>query len=238
MKNVLLLDSGSGGVNVLKECVKVCPHANFLLFCDDKNLPYGDKTKEKLEKITLDNLHMIWQFFKFDIVVLACNTLTSTCIEACREEFAGVVFIGTEPAVKCALKEFKPQEVLVLATPATIKHNKVIGECEGLQLVAMPTLASDIDKNLDDVSVLKESLKIELAGISCKAVVLGCTHYLAVANILQEIFPKAKFFDSANGVARRLKFFIDGDKQNFQVQIMTSRGDDLLGRLVYFYMKG
>ena len=45
MKNVLLIDSGTGGVNVLKECFKVVPKCNYLLFCDTKNLPYGTKSK-------------------------------------------------------------------------------------------------------------------------------------------------------------------------------------------------
>ena len=40
MKNVLLIDSGSGGINILKECVKVAPRCNFLLFCDAYNKKY------------------------------------------------------------------------------------------------------------------------------------------------------------------------------------------------------
>ena len=52
MKNVLLMDSGSGGINILKECVHVCPYCNYLLFCDALNLPYGNKSKEELIDIT------------------------------------------------------------------------------------------------------------------------------------------------------------------------------------------
>ncbi|MGN1201550.1 MAG: glutamate racemase [Candidatus Caccovivens sp.] len=232
-----MIDSGSGGVNILKECVKVCPCANFLLFCDDKNLPYGDKSKDELIELTLQNLRTIVKFFEFDIVILACNTLTSTCIEKCREEFPSVIFIGTEPAVKCAIKEFEPKDILVLATPATLKYNKLVAEETGLQLKAMSTLASDIDNNLDNFSILENKIRNEFVDVSCKAVVLGCTHYLAVKNILQEIFPKVKIFDSANGVARRLKSFVGGGMQNYQVQIMTSRGDDFLSKLIYFYLK-
>ena len=70
MKKVLLIDSGSGGVNILKECVKVCPYADYLLFCDTKNLPYGSKSKEELIEITFKNLDEIHKFFPYEIVIL------------------------------------------------------------------------------------------------------------------------------------------------------------------------
>ena len=87
MKNVLLIDSGSGGINILKECVKVAPRCNFLLFCDAYNIPYGNKTKQELVSITEKNLNKINHFFKFDIVILACNTLTATVLDEMRKKF-------------------------------------------------------------------------------------------------------------------------------------------------------
>lgn len=243
MKNVLLIDSGSGGVNILKECVRVCPYCNFLLFCDDKNLPYGSKSKEELQKITIQNLKNIKKFFDFEIVVLACNTLSCTCLERVRREFGDVTFVGTVPAVKPALENFEVKDVLVLATEATIKHNVLIRKNPDLHTLALPWLASEIDAHLDELEVLKPRLveeieqflkikinkekkesgkeKIALKGANkCKntqkkdafrpkAVVLGCTHYLAVKGILQEILGEdVQFFDSANGVARRLRHFV------------------------------
>ena len=71
MEKVLLIDSGSGGINILKECVKVAPYCDYLLYCDNKNLPYGNKTKEQLLQITFKNLENIYKFFKFKIVIFA-----------------------------------------------------------------------------------------------------------------------------------------------------------------------
>ena len=214
MKNVLLIDSGSGGVNILKECVRVCPFCNFLLFCDDKNLPYGSKSKEQLQQIAFENLKMIEKFFKFDIVVLACNTLSCTCLDRLREVFPQIVFVGTVPAVKPALEEFVAEDVLVLATETTLRHNALIRKNPSLQKLAMPWLASEIDAHIDELEMLRSHLEQELTDVlqqkrKPKAVVLGCTHYLAVKDILQNIFGGGvKFFDGANGVARRLKHFV------------------------------
>ncbi len=246
MKNVLLIDSGSGGINILKECVKVVPSCNYLMFCDNFNLPYGNKTKEELQELTLNNLREIHKFFRYDIVILACNTLTCTCIEECRKIFPDVIFIGTVPAIKPAIQSFSGDEILVLATDVTLKHNILINKTPNLVLKSMQNLASEIDIYLDELQVLKEELiedlkMMELKNI--KAVVLGCTHYLAVKDILQDIFrenlsKEVTFFDSANGVARRLKHFVGDDVNCFQVQMMTTKNDEnLLPKFWWYFNK-
>ncbi len=237
MKNVLLIDSGSGGINILKECVRVAPQCNFLMFCDDKNLPYGNKTKEQLQAITLQNLRDVRRFFKFDIVVLACNTLTCTCIDICRATFPDVTFIGTVPAVKPALENFSADEILVLATEATLRHNILINKNPNLILKAMPKLASEIDAHLDELDVLKDELCEEFKDVKNeKCCVLGCTHYLAVKDILQEILgEKVVFFDSANGVARRLKHFVGEDENKFQVQFLVTNNQEMLSKFWWYY---
>ncbi len=235
MKKVLMIDSGTGGVNILKECVKVCPHCDFLLFCDNKNLPYGDKSKQELVDITLKNLEDIRKFFFFDVVVLACNTLTSTCIKECRERFKDVKFIGTEPAVKPAAKMFAEKDILVLATKATIENNQLLRN-GNYQLLEMKDLASQIDENIDNLMCLKPILENSLHGVSAKAVVLGCTHYVSVKGILSSIFPsETVFFDSQNGVARRLKEVVGDDFPAFKVQIMTSKEGEMLQKLLWKY---
>lgn len=249
MKNVLLIDSGSGGVNILKECVKVCPYCNFLMFCDDANLPYGNKTKRQLQEITLKNLQNIRRFFKFDIVILACNTLTCTCLDFVRKKISDVIFIGTVPAVKPALEKFDESEILVLATQVTLKHNVLIQKHPNLKKLCLPSLASDIDSHLDELESLKDGLKEEFNEIikkqGCpKSVVFGCTHYVAVKDILQEILGEdVQFFDSMSGVARRLLHFVseqedfDNKKEpDFKVQLMVSGKQELLAQFWNYYI--
>ena len=235
MKNVLLIDSGSGGINILKECVKVCPYCNYLLFCDSANLPYGSKTKEELIAITTKNFDKIYSFFKFEIVILACNTLTATVIDEMREKYKNVVFIGTVPAIKPALNDFLEEDILVLATEATVKNNKLIKKHKKVRSLALNDLAPLIDDNLDNLDVLEPYLKENIEG-DFKAIVLGCTHYVAISQILVRIYPNVKLFDSANGVARRLKSFIDDEKQEFQVQIFCDKTENL-GKFWFYYFK-
>ena len=236
MKNVLLMDSGSGGVNILKECVKVCPYCNYLLYCDTENLPYGTKSKRELYEITKRNLEKIYSFFKFEYVVLACNTLTATVIDEIRKKYPLITFIGTVPAIKPALEENKAKDVLVIATKATIKNNKLIKKYKksGIKLLPLNDLAPLIDQNLDWLDNLKDYLKLNLKG-QFKAIVLGCTHYQALTNQIQELFPDVKIYNSANGVARRLLSFVGKQENiNFQVQIFCEQ-TELLGKFWWYY---
>lgn len=238
MEKVLLIDSGSGGINILKECVKVAPYCDYLLYCDNKNLPYGNKTKEQLLQITFKNLENIYKFFKFKIVIFACNTLTCTCLQECRDKFKNIIFIGTVPAVKPALEKFDEKDILVLATKTTLEHNQLIKSHKNLQTLYLPTLAKDIDKNLSNLNLLKPKLKKILLGYTAKAVVLGCTHYKAVEKQIKSILGNVQVFDSENGVARRLESFLLEKKINYQVQIMLSGdGEGFLPILWDYYSK-
>lgn len=236
MKNVLLIDSGSGGVNILKECVRVCPYSNYLLYCDHENLPYGEKSKSELLELTEKNLQKIHSFFKFDIVIFACNTLTATCIDEMRERYKGITFIGTVPAIKPALNEFEEKDILLIATKTTIKNNKLIGKYRDskMKFKALNALAPLIDEHLDELDMLCPYLKRQLSG-NFKALVLGCTHYTAVNNLIKQIKPNIKVYDSANGVARHLLSFIQDRTVNFQVQIYCENSE-LRAKFWWFYL--
>ena len=250
MKNVLLIDSGSGGVNILKECVKVCPYSNYLLYCDHENLPYGEKSKAELLELTEKNLQKIHSFFKFNIVIFACNTLTATVIDEMRDHRKNVIFIGTVPAIKPALAEFPAKDILLVATKTTTENNKLfLKHRDEINFLILKELASLIDENLENIETLLPYLKKNLAG-DFKALVLGCTHYLSVANLIKEIHPNVKIFDSANGVARRLLSFVDmlegrevlvnkkGETtyENFNVQIMCD-DDEMRAKFWWYYFK-
>ena len=59
---ICVIDSGIGGLAVLKELIKKAPTEKYLYFGDNLNAPYGNKSKRRLWELTLNNLVYLSQF--------------------------------------------------------------------------------------------------------------------------------------------------------------------------------
>ena len=80
-KSILVIDSGNGGKYTLNILIKFLPHENFIFFEDDTNVPYGKKSKKKLQKITQKNLNYLLKNYQIKLVIFACNTF---CYSWCK----------------------------------------------------------------------------------------------------------------------------------------------------------
>ena len=94
-----VLDSGIGGVSVLREIIKVIPKGHFVYYSDSANNPYGDKSRDEVYSIVKKTVDY---FIKLNCVaiVLACNTASAICVKRLREEYPNILFIAIEPAYK------------------------------------------------------------------------------------------------------------------------------------------
>lgn len=219
---ILFYDSGVGGLTTLKQTMDRLPKEKFLYFADDENCPYGNKSKEEIERLVNDNLKRLLKLYNIKVVVFACNTVTTCCVKHLRAAY-NLEFVGIEPAVLPAIRESKTKEVLVIATKATIaqeKYKRLIERTAGkVYSLGLEGLAQDVerefirgkifdkDKYVKEIkSVLKENPKID-------GMVLGCTHY----SFMKEYFEKAlniKTFDGNLGVAKRIEELLkQGDKE-------------------------
>lgn len=98
-----VIDSGVGGISVLREALKQLPHENFIYYGDSKNAPYGIKDVQEVRNLTFK---VVEQLLKMNIkaLVVACNTATSAAIEALRKKYKSIPIIGIEPALKPAVE--------------------------------------------------------------------------------------------------------------------------------------
>ena len=122
-KKIGVFDSGLGGLSILKELIKLLPNEDYLFYGDSINNPYGDKSDEELLTITS---HVVDYLLDNDckIIVIACNTATTSCLKKLREKYPNTIFVGTVPAIKIAYDN-NYKNTLVLATPYTIKSKRV-----------------------------------------------------------------------------------------------------------------
>ena len=72
--NILVFDSGVGGVSVLRHLRRMLPQENFLYYGDDANAPYGAKTTQQVREITLEVTEKLLSQGPAKALVVACNT--------------------------------------------------------------------------------------------------------------------------------------------------------------------
>ncbi len=211
MGKIGVFDSGIGGLTVLEELKKTLPKEDFIFYADSKNNPYGEKTDKELYNITSNIVD-----FLIDkgcrIIVIACNTATTRCIKYLREQYPDIVFIGTEPAVKLACDD-DYHTTLVMATPATIQSERLQilihenqKDLDTFYLVPCYGLADAIEQG--DVKKQEEIVSDIYNGYKecdIESIVLGCTHYPYIKDLISKYFKGVALLDGNLGVAKETK---------------------------------
>lgn len=209
---IAVLDSGVGGVSVLRELIARMPAEDFLYFGDAANAPYGEKRAGEVRALTLHNAQALFDMGAKALVV-ACNTATGAAIGALRERFAAVPVIGIEPALKPAALWRQGGTVLVMATPLTLRQEKfeqlLARYDRRARILTLPChgLVELIEQGITDgaeMDALLTGLFAPLKGETIDAAVLGCTHYpLAKAAIRRALGEGVALFDGGAGTARQ-----------------------------------
>ena len=118
-----VFDSGIGGLTVLKKIIEVLPNEKYIYYADTNHVPYGTKPKEIVKKYINEAVEFLLAK-KVKAIVIACNTATSIAIKDLRKHYS-LPIIGIEPAAKPALENRGDKKVLIMATPTTIKEEKL-----------------------------------------------------------------------------------------------------------------
>ncbi|MBR5827170.1 MAG: glutamate racemase [Clostridia bacterium] len=215
---IAVVDSGMGGITVLRKLHRIMPNENYIYFGDSANSPYGTKTTEQIRKLTVKAVEALMERGAKSVVI-ACNTATSAAAAYLREKYPDYPFVGLEPAIKPAALSAQWPKVLVLATPLTLKEKKFNdlmarfeGEAEFIKLPA-PELVGFVEScNLDspeEIAYLEKILE-PYSGNKVDAVVLGCTHFPYARRQIQRILgDEVLVFDGSLGAARQCKRLLE-----------------------------
>ena len=204
------LDSGIGGISVLRKAVRLLPNEDYFFFSDSVNNPYGDKSDEEIIN-TCDKLaDFMINKKNCKAIVLACNTAAAKAVSFLREKYADTPIIAIEPAYKM-VHDYNPDGfTLVMATRGTLESEKFhklfyTYYNNNTSLLACVGLADLIEQNKKEE--LKEYLERNLHDYKDRVsnVVLGCTHYPLAKAEIREVLGNVNFFDGADGVSRQLK---------------------------------
>ena len=185
------MDSGVGGLAVLKKLVKRCKNADFYYLSDSENAPYGSKDRGYLLARTAQLISKYGK--KANGVIFACNTLSTNCLKEMKNIFAKD-FFGVRP--KAA-----ENKTLVLCTEATKKSELLSSpEMQGCDLCAPKGLVEFIEKNICDILDGK-TLNADSFLPPDKdydTVELSCTHYIFLRSLIEKIYNKSLIYDGSD----------------------------------------
>lgn len=233
---VCLFDSGIGGLNLLAECVRRIPSADYAYFADNGNVPYGNLPPEKIGALVSAAFEGI-AAINPDAAVVACNTVTAGCIAALRARYSFPV-LGVQPALRQAFA--LGGSYLVLATDATRRSpsfSRLVKLYGGRAVIApCACLAGDIEK-----FIFSERLPMLADGLPrgrFSSVVLGCTHYVFIEKWVASRYG-CPVFDGMAGTADHLAKIL-GISDHFSGKggnISFFGGDITKNRTIFEYLK-
>lgn len=195
MKNLPIgvFDSGIGGLTVVKSIHEIMPMESIVYFGDTKNMPYGDKDKSTILGYAKNNISFL-NSCKVKVIVAACGTISSY-IDLIDTSVFGVI----KSTCTTAINQTVNKRIGIIGTSASIKSNSY-GKCISsinssisYYQQACPLLAPMIEKNSIrfDIEKLKSVLKsyiLPLIEKNIDTLILGCTHYPLVSDIIKNLF--------------------------------------------------
>ena len=230
MAKIVVFDSGLGSLSIIQAIQKVMK-SHIIYFADQKNFPYGKKSKLEITKIIIKTLDFLDQQFHPDLIVIGSNT-PSLLVETNKKNIVRVL-----PPIKNASRLSTTGNIAILATRATIeskqlseylrksnlpKHVKVkkIDASRLINLVENTKFISD--QKLCE-RMIKKILTEQFSKFDIDVATLSSTHLPFLLPLLKKQFPNIIFLDPAEEVARKVKrIMIKKQSKTNRLKIFTS----------------
>lgn len=215
-----VFDSGVGGLSVLRALLATLPTETFVFVADELHLPYGDKPQYAITERVLGLSHWL-RSEGCKAMVMACNTATAAGADQARAIHANWPIVGIEPAVKPASLMTKTGVVGILATKNTVASERFKALVQRFDPMAKvlavpcPGLVELIERSpipRAEVCGLIEPVLQEFKSRQVDVIVLGCTHYPFVIDLIQELAgPGVQIIETGLPVAKQLKTRLEAE---------------------------
>jgi glutamate racemase len=208
-----IFDSGLGGLSVLAAIAHELPKADLVYLADTAHVPYGDKPDGFVTgRVLAIGRHLADQ--GCELIVVACNTATTTAIQALRDHLPGVPIVGIEPGVKPAAHGSVTRKIAVLATENTARSKRLAHLIEthaasvDVTIVPCPGWATHVETLQPDTPAFRAEVAAKIAPLleqGIDRIVLGCTHYAFLMPLIEPLVAgRALLIDVAAAVARQV----------------------------------
>jgi glutamate racemase len=200
-----VFDSGVGGMTIVKEMMNRFPHEDILYIADTYNNPYGNKSNKEIEHI-VTTIASYLESCDVKMIVIACNT--ATIYSNHLNSILKVPYIGVvHPTAKTAFRTSDNNQILILATQATIASNVYQDYLKRKNAryiaLATPEFVDMIERGELESSSASDLIERTLApyrNSEIDTVLLGCTHFGLLEPLIEKVLPGVHLVDSANAM--------------------------------------
>ncbi|WP_318614350.1 glutamate racemase [Sporosarcina sp. YIM B06819] len=192
-----VIDSGVGGLTVVKEMLNRLPNEPIIYIGDDARCPYGPRSTQEVRQYTMEMASALSKM-GIKMLVIACNTATAVALDEIREHFSFPVIGVIVPGARGAVKASETGNIAVLGTVGTINSGAYDDAIHALNPNAtvyplacpefVPIVESGLYKSESASGIVAKAL-VGLAGKEFDVAILGCTHYPLVQHHIQAHLP-------------------------------------------------
>ena len=236
-----VLDSGVGGLSVLREIKARLPEQDLIFVADQINLPYGPRQLSEVQQFS-EGISRFLVDAGAHVIVIACNTASAAALHDLRATFPQIPFVGMEPAIRPASRDTLRGKIGVIATAATFQGKLYASLLEryakGVDVIprACPELVLLAERGApwtsDDYQLVADLLA-DLRAADVDQLVLGCTHFPFVEPLLRAAMGEdVAIVDPAPAIARQVERVLEAPAEDGQVIYHTTGDADRLRRQI------
>ncbi|MGB3111515.1 MAG: glutamate racemase, partial [Candidatus Omnitrophota bacterium] len=208
-----VFDSGVGGLTVVKSIRRLLPREDIIYFGDTARVPYGNKSRSTIMRFAREIMAFMMAK-RVKMVVVACNTASSFSLPRLSKDYPvpvmGVITAGVKEAVRIS----KSGKVGVIGTRSTVSSGSYEKELARIDKTCRvyskdcPLFVPLVENSFFSDPITYEVARKYLGGLKKKRIdtlILGCTHYPLVKNVVKDIMGDVRLVDSSIAVARDVK---------------------------------
>lgn len=240
-----IFDSGVGGLTVYRALHERLPNERFVYLGDTARVPYGTKSLATVERYAVENSKFL-EAHGIKLLVVACNTASALALPAIRRAIQVPVIGVIEPGSRAAVEVAPDTNIGVIATEATINSgayaNAIASFRKGGEVVARACplfvpLAEEGWANTDVARIVAKEYLSDFSTTSIGALVLGCTHYPILKDIISEtVGDKIPLIDSGAATAADVESLLENSALTHDEPLGFYQERHLCDDLDHFYV--
>ena len=212
MSNILVFDSGVGGISVVREIKQLLPNVSIDYLFDNLFYPYGELSEETLITRLSSLLSEMIKNTYPNLIVIACNSASTIALPALRQLF-DIPIVGVVPAIKPASALSQSKVIGLLATQGTVTRDYIEeltqAHAANCQLISVGSneLVEMAEQSFRGIAPDSHRLATICRPIfdGADVMILGCTHFPLLLNSIKQVCPKhIVLIDSGRAIALRV----------------------------------